>query len=234
MKLSIVIPVYNEKNTIQEILRAVDGVYLEGVEKEIIVIDDGSTDGTGELLRGLEGQYRILYQSSNGGKGLALRRGFEEATGDFIVNQDADLEYDPSDYGVMLKPIQNNEADVVFGSRRLDSSKVKNAYRRYLWGGIFVNKLVNLIGGISMTDIFSGSKIFPRSALGRFSLHSKGFEVETELSIKLSRAGYRIVEVPISYVARTISDGKKIRPHDALRILKSAFRSRTEPVLKHD
>lgn len=226
MKLSIVIPVFNEKDTILQILHAVDAVYLPGVEKEIIIIDDCSTDGTRDKLQRMEGRYKILYQQHNQGKGAALRRGYDSATGDYIVNQDADLEYDPADYAILLQPIINGEADVVFGSRRLQKERIHNVYRRYLWGGIFLNNLVNLLSGVSISDIFSGSKVFPRSALSRITLQSQGFEVETELTIKLLKVGYRIVEVPISYHARTIAEGKKIRPTDAITILWTAIRSR--------
>jgi len=226
MKISIIIPVYNEKNTILKILEAIEAVELSDFEKEVIIIDDCSTDGTTEVLRKLDGKYKIIYQERNQGKGAALRRGFDQATGDYILNQDADLEYDPADYPVLLEPIKNGQADVVFGSRRLDSSRVRNVYKRYLWGGVAVNTAVNLIAGVRISDIFSGSKVFPRSTLSKIHLRSRGFEVETELTIKLIRAGYRILEVPISYHARTIAEGKKIRPADALRILWTSIVSR--------
>ncbi len=226
MRLTIVIPVYNERDTILKILDAVDGVEVPGVEKEIIIVDDYSTDGTRAILQGLEHRYKILYQPANQGKGAALRRGYDVATGDYIVNQDADLEYDPADYPALMQPIQRGGADVVFGSRRLQQSRVQNVYRRYLWGGIALNALVNFLAGVKISDIFSGSKVFPRSALAKMNIRSRGFEVETELTIKLLRAGYRVVEIPISYHARTIAEGKKIRPRDALRILQTAILSR--------
>ncbi|MBX4211206.1 MAG: glycosyltransferase family 2 protein [Candidatus Yanofskybacteria bacterium] len=234
MKLSIVIPVFNEEKTVEHIINSVEHVALPGVEKEIIVVDDCSTDNTRAILGNLSSRCAVLYQDRNRGKGAALQRGFAAATGDYIVNQDADLEYDPADYPALLEPIQKNQTDVVFGSRRMDLARAHSVYRRYLWGGIFVNGLVNTIGGVNVTDVFSGSKIFPRSALQRFKLHSTGFEIETELTIKLARAGYRIMEIPISYNARTIEEGKKIRPYHAVRILLSAFRSRLEPVNQHE
>ncbi|MEK9209014.1 MAG: glycosyltransferase family 2 protein [Patescibacteria group bacterium] len=226
MRLSIVIPVYNERDTILKILDAVDSIEIPDVAKEIIIVDDYSTDGTRTILQGLEHRYKILFQSLNQGKGAALRRGYEVATGDYIVNQDADLEYDPADYAALLRPIIRGEADVVFGSRRMQQSRVQNVYRRYLWGGIALNALVNFLAEVKISDIFSGSKVFPRSALSRLHIRSRGFEVETELTIKLLRAGYRVVEIPISYHARTIAKGKKIRPSDAIRILRTAIISR--------
>ena len=226
MKVSIVIPVFNERKTVGQIIRAVEEADLGPVEKEIIIVDDGSIDGTKEVLASLVTRHRIIYQPKNLGKGAALRRGFEFAAGDYIINHDADLEYDPADLIFLVRPVLDGRADVVFGSRLLDPSKNKYVYKRYLWGGLFLNFLVNALTGIRVNDIFSGSKLFPRSALNRISLKSKGFEIETELAIKLSRAGYRILEVPISYKARRIEEGKKIRPRDGLKILKAAIRSR--------
>ncbi len=226
MKVSIIIPVYNERDTILEILNEVNKAQIPSIEKEIIVVDDCSVDGTREILRGLENQYTILYQEQNQGKGAALRKGYEVATGNYILNQDADLEYDPQDYQVLLGPILAGTADVVFGSRHLEKSKNKYAYRRYLWGGLALNAIVNFIARSSISDIFSGSKVFPREILSRIQLESTGFEVETELTVKLIKSGLRIIEVPISYSARTIEQGKKIRPHHALRIIKTAIKSR--------
>lgn len=226
MKISIIIPVFNEQKTINQIIQAVERVDLRPIEKELIIVDDGSTDGTKKILAGFEERHRVIYQSKNMGKGAALRRGFQEASGDYILNQDADLEYDPADYVFLTKPILDGTADVVFGSRHLDPVKNKYVYKRYFWGGLFLNFLVNLFTGIGINDIFSGSKLFPRSALKRISLNSNGFEIETELAIKLASAGYKILEVPISYKARRIEEGKKIRPVDGIKILKAAIKSR--------
>lgn len=224
--VSIIIPVFNERKTIGQVVQAVERVDLGPIEKEIIIVDDGSTDGTREILARFEGRHRVIYQPKNMGKGAALRRGFQEASGDYIINQDADLEYDPADFVFLIRPIVERRADVVFGSRLLDPAKNKYVYKRYLWGGLFLNFLVNSFTGIGINDIFSGSKLFPRSALKRISLNSNGFEIETELAIKLARAGYKILEVPISYKARRIEEGKKIRPIDGIKILKAAIKSR--------
>lgn len=226
MKISIIIPVFNERKTINQIIQAVERVDLGSIEKELIIVDDGSTDGTKEILAEFEKRHRVIYQLKNMGKGAALRRGFQEASGDYILNQDADLEYNPADYILLIKPIKDGAADVVFGSRHLDPAKNKYVYKRYLWGGLFLNLLVNLFTGIRINDIFSGSKLFPRLALKHISLNSNGFEIETELAIKLARAGYKILEIPISYKARRIEEGKKIRPIDAIKILKAAIKSR--------
>lgn len=226
MKLSIIIPAYNEKNTILGILSAVENVQLPGIEKEIIVIDDGSTDGTRDLLKGFSEKHIIVFHEKNKGKGGALRTGFARATGDYIIIQDADLEYDPNDYRVLAEPIQAGRADVVFGSRRLNLEKNRYAYERYRLGGMLVGVLVNIFSGIRLNDVLSMSKIFPRSALSRINLRSGGFEMDIELNIKLVLAGYRVAEVPISYQARTIQAGKKVRPSDAIKILKVAIQSR--------
>ena len=226
MKLSIIIPAFNEENTILGILDAVENVQLPGIEKEIIVIDDGSTDGTRDLLKGFSEKHTIVFHEKNKGKGGALRTGFARATGDYITIQDADLEYDPNDYRALVEPIQTDQADVVFGSRRLSPGKNRYAYLRYQWGGIVVSTLVNIFSGIRLHDVLSMSKVFPRSALSKIKLMSGGFEMDIELNIKLVLAGYRIAEVPISYQARTIQAGKKVRPSDAIKILKVAIQSR--------
>ena len=226
MKVSIIIPVFNEQKTIGQVIQAVESVDLGPVEKEIIIVDDGSTDGTREILAKLGSRHRVIYQPKNTGKGAALRKGFQEASGDYIINHDADLEYDPADFVLLIQPILDGKAEVVFGSRHLDPAKNKYVYKRYLLGGLFLNFLINLLTGIKINDILSGSKIFPRSALSRISLKSRGFETDIELVIKLRRAGYGILEVPISYKARRIEEGKKIRPRDGLKILKAAIRSR--------
>ena len=225
MKVSIIIPVYNEYKTIGKIIAAVERTQF-GVDKELIIVDDCSTDGTRAVLRQYETLHKVIYHGRNLGKGAALKTGFASATGDYIINQDADLEYDPADHALLVEPILKSQAEVVFGSRLLDPAKNAYIYRRYLWGGIVLNHIVNIVAGTRVNDIFSGSKLFPRAALAKFSLDSNGFEIETELTIKLARAGYNILEVPISYKARTIAEGKKIRPHHAFKILKTAFKSR--------
>ncbi len=225
-KVSIVIPVFNEEKTVADILTAVEQVSLPDFEREVIVVDDGSTDSTAKIIQQWQDRFKILSHPVNRGKGAALRTGFAHATGNYILVQDADREYDPHDYPILLKPIINGSAHVVFGSRRLDPTKNKYVYRRYLWGGIALNKIVNWFTGVGINDIFSGSKVFPRTALTSLDLHSNGFEIETELTVKLSRLGYTIIEVPISYQARTIQEGKKIRPLDAFKIFFVALKSR--------
>ena len=177
MKLSIVIPVYNEKNTILEILKRIEDVNLD-VEKEIIIVDDGSTDGTGEILKTLADKYKIVYQPENSGKGAALRAGFKEATGDYLVVQDADLEYDPNDFKAMLKLIKEPEVEVVYGSRRLQHSYFKSRHSGhiYAFGGIFLTWLTNLLYGIKITDEPTCYKMFKTDFLKSINLACRRFE----------------------------------------------------------
>lgn len=211
-KISIIIPCYNEARTIEEILRRVASVSFPGWEREIVVIDDGSTDGTREILRTLTLPMTVLFQERNGGKGTAVRRGLEEATGQYVVIQDADLEYDPRDIQTLLQPIKKGVADVVYGSRTLER---KQKGRVVLRSGVWVlTKLVNILYGLHFTDVCTCYKLFPREAADAVAFG--GFESDILLGPALSRRGYRFVEVPISYRPRSFAEGKKIRYRDGL------------------
>ena len=214
MKLSVVIPIYNEKDTLLELLGRVRRVELE---KEIILVDDYSTDSTRDLLTSLPrgDDLRILYQPSNMGKGAALRRGFEAVTGDIVVVQDADLEYDPAEYPVLIQPILANRADVVYGSRFLGGP-----HRVLLFWHSVGNKLLttlsNTMTGLNLTDMETCYKVFRADLLGRIVLREDRFGFEPEFTAKVARARARVYEVPISYSGRDYSEGKKIGWKDGL------------------
>lgn len=225
MKLSIIIPVYNEKATIREVLRRVDEALTPGCEKEIIIIDDGSSDGTREVLQEYQSRYRVVMQPRNMGKGAAVKTGIAEATGDVILIQDADLEYDPNDYAALLAPITSGSADVTLGSRVLGP---RTADARIKWrhphpGTYLGNKLIiwgiNLLYGTHGTDFFACYKIVPRSFLLTHTIEANGFAYDIELICKMLRKGLRMSEVPISYHPRTYAEGKKIRYRDGFKVL---------------
>ena len=222
-KTSIVIPAYNEEATIADIIKRVKNVVLPvNLEKEIIVVDDASIDRTKKILDTIS-DIKIVSHPANIGKGGALRSGFAKATGDIIIIQDADLEYSPEAYPVLLAPILSGESSVVFGSRNLQLKKNSYRYRTYLLGGIFIDKFINLILGLHLTDAITGSKAIAREVIDSFTLTSNGFEIEVELTAKIARSGYKIIEIPVPYKARSFKEGKKIRWHDALKLLLAAI-----------
>lgn len=213
-KISIIIPIYNEKVTLLEILKRVGESDTLGLEKEVILVDDGSTDGTRGLLKSLEAKYTIIYHQKNQGKGQALKTGLQHASGDIILIQDADLENHPKDYPNLLKPILENRADVVYGSRHL--IKRPKISLKYYWGNKFTNLLLNIICGSHLTDFWTGYKVFKNSAIKDIELESNRFDIEAEITVKLLNRGYKITEIPIDYFPRTVKEGKKIRPKDGL------------------
>lgn len=213
MKLSVVIPIYNEAKTIQSLLAAVNAVELSGMEKEIIIVDDCSTDGTGDILNCLSGpQYKILHQEVNQGKGAALRRGFKEATGDFVVIQDADLEYDPKEYPILIGPLQDRRADVVFGSRFIGDRPHRVLFFWHYVGNKILTVFSNMLTGLNLTDMETCYKAFTREALKSIlpELRSNRFNIEPEITARVAKKKIRIYEVGISYNGRTYAEGKKI------------------------
>jgi glycosyltransferase involved in cell wall biosynthesis len=212
--LSVVIPVYNERGTIEEVLRRVQQV---DIVQEIIVVDDGSTDGTREVLERVAApKVKVLFQPANRGKGAALRRGFREVTGDIVIVQDADLEYDPQDYLRLIDPIQRGMADVVYGSRFLGGP-----HRVLLYWHFVANKLLtatsNALTNLNLSDVWTGYKAFRTDVLRQLSLREDRFGFEPEVTAKVAALGCRVYEVPISYWGRTYAEGKKIGGKDAVR-----------------
>lgn len=208
--LSVIIPVYNEKKSLLEIIRRVQSV---PIEKEIILVDDCSTDGTRDLLHDLEKQeIKVWYHEKNQGKGAALRTGFQHATGEFVIVQDADLEYDPSEYLKLLQPILDGRADVVYGSRF--SGHRSNMTSLHTLGNLFLTGVTNLFYRTSITDMETCYKLFRRETIQGIRIECNRFNFEPEVTAKLLKRGLRIVEVPISYSGRSFSEGKKITWRD--------------------
>jgi len=213
MKLSVIIPVYNEAKTIQEIIRRVEAT---GLAEEIIAVDDGSTDGSRDLLREMEGagKVKVVYHERNQGKGKAVRTGIENAQGDLLIIQDADLEYDPREYPLLLKPVEEDIADVVYGSRFLGGGR-----RPVLFWNMVANKILTFVTNILynniLTDMETCYKLFRRQVVQNMTLHSRGFDFEPEFTAKVLKSKVRIYEVPISFNPRDYAEGKKIRTKDA-------------------
>ncbi len=220
MKLSVVIPVFNEKSTIKEILGKIENVKLDGIEKEIILIDDFSTDGTKEILGGLNSNYKVFFQDINMGKGRAVKRGLEETSGDIVLIQDADLEYDPNDYPRLIQPIIDGRADAVYGSRFLRSviDKNKIVYKKGYLFSRMLNLLSNFFSGLNLSDVYTCYKVFSREAVDKIipNIKSNRFGIEVELTAYCAKRKIRIKEVPISYQGRTYEEGKKINWKDGM------------------
>jgi len=225
-KLSVVIPVYNERQYIRELL---DRVQAVPIPKEIIIVDDCSTDGTREILRQLEQPgVRVIYQPHNQGKGAALREGFKHCTGDVVVVQDADLEYDPAEYPRLIQPILDGRADVVFGSRFIGESHRVLYYWHYV-ANKCLTLLSNFFTNLNLTDMETCYKVFRREVLADIKLKSNRFGFEPEITAKVARRrqpAWRIYEIPISYSGRTYEEGKKIGMKDAFNALYCILRFR--------
>ena len=234
-KLSVVIPIYNERATIAEIIRRVQAV---SIEKEILLVDDGSTDGTRDFLQALgnavaAGQplfslsngstlrtdnLRVFLQPKNRGKGAALRRGFEEARGEIVLVQDADLEYNPEEYHDLLEPIERGVADVVYGTRFRGRSQRVLFFWHYV-GNRCLTTLSNAFTNLNLSDVWVCYKVFRREVLAKLQLREDGFGFEPEITAHIAKNGWRVYEVPISYAGRTYAEGKKITWRDGVRAL---------------
>ena len=215
MKLSIIMPVYNERETLPEILSQVRAVELPDVEKEILIVDDGSTDGSREILaqEASTGDVRVFYHDQNRGKGAAVRTAIEQATGDLIVIQDADLEYDPRDYPTLIRPIVEGRVVVVYGSRFLGPRKAMLFW--HMLGNKLLTLTTNILYNTILSDMETCYKCFRADIIKDIPLRSRRFEFEPEITAKVLKRGHRIFEVPISYYGREYHEGKKIGWYDA-------------------
>jgi len=221
MKLSIVIPAYNEEKTILEVIKKVKKVRLNNVTKEIIIVDDFSNDGTEKILSRIKDKsIKIFFHKKNVGKGSAIRTGLNHATGDVILIQDADLEYDPVEYGKLLNPIMENKTKVVYGSR-LDAIKrnLKKMYKLHYFGNLFLTIMTNILYGAKISDMETGYKVFKREVIEDIKLKAKRFDFEPEITAKILKKGYKIKEVPINFMGRKFKEGKKITWIDGVKAL---------------
>lgn len=222
--LSVVIPVFNEVRTLRTIIDRVLAANAAGLQKELVIVDDGSTDGSRDLLRQIEaeggygGVVKVYFQPKNLGKGAALRRGFEESAGDFVVVQDADLEYDPNDWDNLLPPLLDGRADVVYGSRFLGGPHRVHLFWHYV-ANLGLTMLSNAVTNLNLTDMETCYKVFRRDVLQQITLEENRFGFEPEITAKVARMGARIYEAPISYSGRDYSEGKKIGFKDGVRAL---------------
>lgn len=221
MMLSIVIPCFNEKKSLPTLLEKINSVDLGVTKKEIIIVDDFSTDGTREWLQDLEkkGEYKVVYHDHNRGKGAALLTGFTQVTGDMVLIQDADLEYDPQDYPALIEPIVKKEAQVVYGSRERNPANRRHSGILFYLGGLFLSGFTNLLYGSKLTDEATCYKVFETKLLLSLPLKCQRFEFCPEVTAKILKRKIPIKEVPVAYYPRTAKEGKKIRYVDGLEAI---------------
>jgi len=227
MKLSVVMPAYNEQATIRTIVARVLAVDLGAIEKELVIVDDGSKDGTRDILKELDGKdgVRVFFQPHNQGKGAAVWRGMRESNGDMVIIQDADLEYDPREYSQLIRPILDGEADVVYGSRFLGTPRGHRVL--YFWhsvGNKLLTTLSNMFSDLNLTDMETCYKVMVRKVVDRLDLQSRDFGIEPEITQKVAAMRARVFEVPISYNGRTYEEGKKIGLKDAFKAVYTIVR----------
>ncbi len=230
MKLSVIMPVYNEVTTIAEIVQRVQSV---DIDKEIIVVDDYSTDGTRDILGNIESEnsnVTVLYHDRNNGKGRALRTGFAAAQGDYVLIQDADLEYDPEDYAKLIHPLDHGNADAVYGSRFITTHEHRVLYFWHSLGNTFLTLLSNMMTDLNLTDMETCYKVFRRELIQAIPLQEDRFGFEPEVTCKLAKAKARIYEVGIAYHGRTYDEGKKISAKDGFRALWCILKYRVKPL----
>ena len=229
-KLSVVIPVYNEGSTVEEIVRRVQAVVIT---KEIVIVDDGSTDGTRDRVKQIEQQesnVRVILQPYNMGKGKALRTGFAAARGDYVIVQDADLEYDPQDYAKLLGPLERGHADAVYGSRFITTQEHRVLYFWHSLGNKLLTLLSNMATDLNLTDMETCYKVFRRELIQSIELEEDRFGFEPEITCKLARVRARVYEVGIAYYGRTYEEGKKIGMRDGFRALWCILKYTFKPV----
>ena len=220
--VDIIIPVYNEEDTIENVIDVVDNVDFCGLKKNIIIVDDCSTDSTRSILKKYEGKFKVIYKDKNGGKGSAVSIGFKNAMSDIVVIQDADLEYDPNDYIKLINLIIRDDADIVYGSRFLGAPFKNFMFLSYV-ANRFLTALTNLLYGTKLTDMETCYKAFKRECIKDFEIKAKKFEFEPEITAKIVKNKLRLKEVPVSYNARKYKEGKKVGAKDALQAIFTLF-----------
>jgi len=227
LTLSVIVPAYNEEATIVKILSQVRAQQIDGVEFEVLVVDDGSKDGTVELLEANPALYsRLIKMPKNGGKGAAVKAGLEQATGDYVIFQDADLEYSPDEYAKLLKPVQAFGADLVMSSRFAAPEFTRVAYFWNKVGNRAITLFFNVLNNTTFTDIYSCYMLFRRDLVPADELHRMGWDQHAEILSIACKRGHNIYEVPISYHGRTFEEGKKIRAHHVIGVFRTIFAKR--------